>query len=314
MSQNKHQESTEQALSGDQKPDQKNSEKESPQKTIGTILREERENKGLSYAQVSELIKLRPAILEDLENESWDNLPSPVFASGFVRSYGRILGLEEKKVMTLYQESCPVKVSAPKPLSRPAKSKKVPFFIIIFILLAISSGYFLWKGYTTNKKVSDTPTKVVEDNPTSEKTETIREGQNTIKEQPNKQDQTDYIHDLINETNEIKSSEDLWDQDKNTEENAPSIASIESVAPGLTLKANIREETWVKLFIDDNEPKEYIFRPGRQYKWKAEKGFELLIGNAGGIDLELNGETVENPGTEGQVVRLSIPNGYKRMR
>jgi len=143
MSKNKHQQSTEHDLSGNQKPDHENTEKESPPNTIGTVLRNEREKKGLSYAQVSELTKLRPAILEDIENESWDNIPSPVFSRGFVRSYGRALGLDEEDVMTLYQESAPVKVSAPKPLSGPAKRKKIPFFIMVFIFLAISSGYFL---------------------------------------------------------------------------------------------------------------------------------------------------------------------------
>ncbi len=329
MRKNKHQQSTEQALSGDQKPDHKNSEKESPKKTIGTVLRDEREKKGLSYAQVSALTKLRSAIIKDLENESWNNLPSPVFASGFVRSYGSVLGLEEEKVMTLYQESNPVKISAPKPLSRPPKSKKVPFFIMVFILLAISSGYFLWKGYTIKKNVSNTPTVVVENKPASEKSGTIRKSQITAKEQPSKQDQADSIPELINETNEIKRADEspelinetieiksidkVSDQDINPKEDT-SITSNESIAPQLTLKANIREKTWVKIFVDDNEPKEYIFRQGRRYEWKAKKGFELLIGNAGGIDLELDGEKVENPGTEGQVVRLRIPNNYRRVR
>ncbi len=329
MSKSKHQQSTEQALSGDQKQDRKNSEKESPKKTIGTVLRDERKKKGLSYAQVSALTKLRSAILEDLENESWNNLPSPVFASGFVRSYGRVLGLEEKKVMNLYQESNPVKISAPKPLSRPPKSKKVPFFSMVFILFAISSSYFLWKGYTIKKNVSNTPTVVVENKPASEESGTIRKGQITTKEQPSKQDEADSIPELINETNEvkradylpelinesieIKSLDKVSNQDINSKEDT-SITSNESVAPQLTLEASIREKTWVKIFVDDNEPKEYIFRQGRRYKWKAKKGFELLIGNAGGIDLEIDGEKVETPGTVGQVVRLRIPNSYKRVR
>ncbi len=330
MSKKKHHQSTEQSQVGDPKPDQKNSEKAPPKKSIGTFLKNEREKRGLSYTQVSDLTKLRPAIVEDLENESWDNLPSPAFASGFVRSYGRVLGLEEKKVMALYQESAPVKVSAPKPLSTPAKSKKVPFFIVVFILLSLSSGYFLWKGYMIKQYVSSMPAEVIAENPSSKKPNMNRESQNTIKEQPNKQDQIDSIPELSNETNEIdktkdrpgfinnsneiKTSESSPDQKTPHEDDILSVTSIENVAPELTLRANIREETWIKIYIDDKEPKEYIFRPGRSYKWKAKNGFEILIGNAGGIDLELDGKEVKNPGTVGQVIRLRIPNGYKRMR
>jgi hypothetical protein len=82
----------------------------------------------------------------------------------------------------------------------------------------------------------------------------------------------------------------------------------------LTLKANVREKTWVRVFVDDQDPKEYIFTPGSHPVWRAKTGMELLIGNAGGIGLEFNGKPIENIGNPGQVVRLSLPEGYKRKK
>ena len=82
----------------------------------------------------------------------------------------------------------------------------------------------------------------------------------------------------------------------------------------LILKANVIEKTWVRIFVDDQEPKEYIFTPGSDPEWKAKEGMELLIGNAGGIRFEFNGVQVENIGNPGQVVRLSLPEGYKRKK
>jgi len=88
----------------------------------------------------------------------------------------------------------------------------------------------------------------------------------------------------------------------------------ESEIRELTLKANVREKTWVRIIVDDQGPKEYIFTPGSHPEWKAKEGIELVIGNAGGISFEFNGVQIENIGNPGQVVRLSLPEGYKRKK
>lgn len=64
--------------------------------------------------------------------------------------------------------------------------------------------------------------------------------------------------------------------------------------------------------MDDQGPKEYMFRPGSHLQWKATKGFEILIGNAGGIDLEFSGTEIKNLGGHGKVVRLRLPEDYER--
>lgn len=76
------------------------------------------------------------------------------------------------------------------------------------------------------------------------------------------------------------------------------------------LTASVRERTWIKISVDGGDPKEYIFDPGNRHEWKARKGFDLIIGNADGIDLEFNGEKIENLGAPGQVVRLVFPQYY----
>ena len=83
---------------------------------------------------------------------------------------------------------------------------------------------------------------------------------------------------------------------------------------GLVLKAVIRERTWVRIFVDDRDPKEYIFQPGSEPEWTAKQGFELLVGNAGGIKLELNGKRIEDLGKRGEVVRLRLPKDNEQSR
>ena len=46
--------------------------------------------------------------------------------------------------------------------------------------------------------------------------------------------------------------------------------------------------------------------------YQAKKGFEMLIGNAGGIELEFNNTESSDLGSHGEVIRMSFPEGYQR--
>ncbi|HDR15079.1 MAG TPA: helix-turn-helix domain-containing protein [Desulfobacteraceae bacterium] len=81
----------------------------------------------------------------------------------------------------------------------------------------------------------------------------------------------------------------------------------ESVKMPLILKAAVKERTWMRISIDGGEPREYIFSPGREPEWEARGMFDLLIGNAGGLALELNGKEIGPLGASGQVVRVRLP-------
>jgi len=79
------------------------------------------------------------------------------------------------------------------------------------------------------------------------------------------------------------------------------------VSKVLSLEAQVKETTWVKIIVDDAPPKQYIFRPGSRPEWKAHKGFEIVIGNAGGIALVFNGRKLDNLGQHGKVISLKLP-------
>jgi len=80
----------------------------------------------------------------------------------------------------------------------------------------------------------------------------------------------------------------------------------------LLLKGHVTERTWVRISIDGLKPKEFTFSPSDKPEWKAKKGFELLIGNAGGIVLEFNGKKMDNLGKQGQVIRIKLPEDEER--
>ncbi|MCK4469080.1 MAG: DUF4115 domain-containing protein, partial [Desulfobacterales bacterium] len=67
------------------------------------------------------------------------------------------------------------------------------------------------------------------------------------------------------------------------------------------------ETTWIKVIIDGRKPKEYSLEPGDRLELEAFAGFNLLIGNATGVQLILNDKPIEVLGKREQVVNIQIP-------
>ncbi|MDX6534346.1 MAG: cytoskeleton protein RodZ [Gaiellales bacterium] len=61
---------------------------------IGPALREARERKGLSYADVEQDTKIRARYIRALEDEHFGVLPGTTYSKGFLRAYADYLGLD----------------------------------------------------------------------------------------------------------------------------------------------------------------------------------------------------------------------------
>ena len=67
------------------------------------------------------------------------------------------------------------------------------------------------------------------------------------------------------------------------------------------------EDVWIKVIIDNKAPDEYNLSSGEHLELDASVGYNLLIGNAGGCELKLNGEPVPISGKMGEIVSLQLP-------
>ena len=134
MSHSNHRQTPEPETSQGQRPDEEIGENESPGKIdIGSLFRNERQKKGLSYSQISETTRLRSHILKALENEDWANLPSPVFVTGFIRSYARALGLDEGELGASTKRLFHLKLPLPSLFwNRSGAKNRFPFFLFSF--------------------------------------------------------------------------------------------------------------------------------------------------------------------------------------
>ena len=62
-------------------------------RSLGEILRETRESKGLSLADVAESLFVKKSTLCSIESGDWNTLPHPVYVKGYVKSYAAYLGV-----------------------------------------------------------------------------------------------------------------------------------------------------------------------------------------------------------------------------
>ena len=73
------------------------------EKSIGTILKEKRESKGLTLMDIERGTSIRSRYLEAVENDEYDKTPGGVFLKGIIRNYGDFLGLDGLELLKQYK-------------------------------------------------------------------------------------------------------------------------------------------------------------------------------------------------------------------
>ena len=297
-----------------EKPSVKKKEKEVPEDiSLGIYLRKSREERHIGLDEVAEATRIRRHNLEAIENDEWSKLPSQVFIKGFLKSYAEFLGLNKETVIHHYLRTSSFEKTTPEALKKTRLQSGRPYLIIVVSALALAFIVALIYLNKRNISITDKAFQHLGTQSLGEKMEGIAE-----KEDNNQQDEREkeilLLEDevVVEEMNKatLKSKpiddtivlEDSTIPMKKEEEKKP-------LLPRLILTANVKSRTWIAISIDDTSVKEYLFQPGQTPRWTAEKGFNILVGNAAGIEFSLNGKEVGNLGAQGQVVRVLLPEG-----
>lgn len=77
------------------------------QKPLGRVLAEERERQGLSRTEVAQRMHISARQVESLETGDYAHLPRGPFLRGFVRNYGKLLGLDAAALLARLAEAAP---------------------------------------------------------------------------------------------------------------------------------------------------------------------------------------------------------------
>jgi cytoskeleton protein RodZ len=68
------------------------------------------------------------------------------------------------------------------------------------------------------------------------------------------------------------------------------------------------EPTWIRVQVDEGQVVEELLQAGAVREWTAARRFVLTVGNAGGLEVDLNGRRIPALGARGAVIqRLVLP-------
>ncbi|WIX31629.1 DUF4115 domain-containing protein [Salinicola sp. JS01] len=81
---------------------QQESERSTHAESAGEMLRAERERQRLSLDEVALQLNLRPSVVEGLEQDNFEQVPIAAYRRGYVRAYARLLGMNERQVVSAY--------------------------------------------------------------------------------------------------------------------------------------------------------------------------------------------------------------------
>lgn len=126
----------------------------------GALLREARESRGHSIEEVAYALKLTPKQVAAIEQDSFDLLPGPTFARGFVRNYARIMNLDAAPLLLALEhrmsqgqvELAPLS-NAAGTLPASAGARGVPRLLLVLLLavaIALVVAVYLDRSQTAS--------------------------------------------------------------------------------------------------------------------------------------------------------------------
>lgn len=124
-------------------------------RTVGQLLKETREANLYTLDDVEKHTKIRKEILIFLEDDNYEKLPPLTFIQGFVKNYGKFLGIDSNKLMAILRRDFESKKHPPVVLesfSKPLTRNRIfitPSRLIGIAIAVIFIGFFtyLWFEY-----------------------------------------------------------------------------------------------------------------------------------------------------------------------
>ena len=262
--------------------------------TFGENLRREREMRGVTLEEISASTKISVRFLKALEDEDLARVPGGIFTRSFVRAYAKYLGLDEDHVMAEYHLLVPPKSDTD--IFRIAKSAPMhqregsrgPILAVLVAAVLLGSGYLLYL-YTRASTEVKPPAAVVAPAlpapaPPPPATPTL--------DAPMAQEQIP----------------------PRPQAGAPTPPAM-AVSPSqnMTLQVAATERSWVAVDADGKMVLQRVLGPGEFETLQAKETFDVTTGNALGIVLTLNGETLKPLGRRGEVktIRLTVNDARK---
>lgn len=248
---------------------------------LGDLLRQSRQQLGLTLDDIQATTHIQRHYLEALEQERFDTLPDRVVGRGFLRNFAVAMKLDPSFVVDLYDGVTRPLHAVPDsrimsekgilykdiPMTSPSRVSVdliVGLAVVLVLVGGLLGAFYVFRDrwLPVAREMADQPAMPTADaafilpTPTPVPTYTA------------------------------------------TPTNTPTPLYY----TGVTVELNVSEESWVQVLVDGAKVFEGIMRPGDEKHWSGERQVAVRVGNAGGVEAIVNGQSVGAMGQRGQVV------------
>jgi cytoskeletal protein RodZ len=281
----------------------------------GLLLKQAREEKGISIDTVHEMTKIPLDVLHAIEEGYTVRMVSAYYFKGFIKMYAKFLGLDSTLVL---DEPLPVKAVVSEPVSvvsdpehrkfneyitRQSKKQMIISLILAGLFALVSLLVFLIWGNMSKNHLSPKVLKVnkvqkvkpsskmlaaqSEDRKMLEKTK----AQVRVAASPKKQDVPKVVAPISNEAVDLAAVEEK---------------KVASSTNKVSLSIKSRAAGWLQVKVDGNMVFQSTLRAGAVESWQADQTIELSGKNINNLEFEVNGKVLGQLGKTDRRARRVI--------
>jgi cytoskeleton protein RodZ len=295
---------------------------------VGDTLRRTRLKRNLQLEEISNELKISTRLLQAIENDQYDKLPGGVFAKSFVRQYARLLGLDEEEIAGRMQQAMGPgediqqvperqKPGGVAPIQVPKVDKWETVgdkrfrwsgwlsAVVLVLVMLVCSAVYTWMqrpkapvnaqaSPATHSAVQSAPARAPSVTaPTPSPVEPFAAPPQVAEQKPAEQKPTD--------------AKPVEPQPAGP---AP-VADRVAPNPDATVRVEITadEAVWVRARADGKYAFSATMEPHTTRRVEGVKEVNLLLGNAGGVTISLNGKPIGPAGPKGQVRTIQLTSG-----
>jgi cytoskeletal protein RodZ len=246
-------------------------ESSSQQVSFGRYLQAIRLEKRISLDKVAEETRIAVRSLEAIDREDLQGFPPEAFLKGFLRAYAKAVGADGDEAVRRYDAHRVMTRKTEDAGRQPERARSGSRWklaaALALLLILIVGSIFAWQWLS----------------PSHIESATTAADPGAVSPEPPPADSAQ------------------------NRPPPPTLKPAPPVAPTNILTVSATENTWLKVVTDQGIPAEYNLKAGEYLKLEARSTFNLLIGNAGGVKLNLNNKPVNVPGKRGETVNLHLP-------
>ncbi len=275
--------------------------------TLGQILRREREKRGLTIEALAEQTRINPLYFRAIEAGDRGSLPGGFFYRSFLRQYARLLELPESVYQAEIERSLEQETQEPPALperhidvppmptgsmDRAAETRRwvvrvAGLVAVVALATLVYAVYLRWR----------TPAEVAQTGATEPPPIAMPAGEEPVREPASQTPGAGAEPGTVQ----------------------PEAAGLEAAKPAapegpVRLRLAAREPVWVEVWADGRRVFNDLMKAADSRSFGAEAKIRIVLGNAGGMDLEWNGRALEPVGPRGQVRTVEFSaEGYQTL-